>query len=479
MSDMDASAQIEGNFPIHAYLSYRCKNDRDIQARKRLKALCSDTNITLRYDENCTENGDSLIKFMDDLTSARCVFLFLSPEYFQSAYTLFELIRINEWEDLEKRLIFPLRLCEGMVDKYRTNAKTFWNSEVAKAERVKLADLLEEDNHDELWRRIDSAWEAIVKPYLNELHFSLESENADVALRELLYKTKTTVSKAINGSTKLLHKTLIEKITAIFSLKNINADDKFREELGLSYDNDIGKIATKLVTGIDAGEAIAILTRIVESKKMLLNNTSSDWIACFNDAEQICGWLLLNSVDPIWWFHNEIKLKKTAKTSLTDRIALHDRNYIEIVISRSLLQSARYILDENKQPKPKPTSQTHDVMYFDVQDNAIKEALLVDIYKDLFGLAPSMTIDLLNKIVTRAKTHHKTQKGKLIYYLVTDDYLETLQQAPWYSDFQMQLAGYLQFICCGQPSNSDERPASLEDQAQLLDQVANLLSMAH
>ncbi|MCX7099821.1 MAG: toll/interleukin-1 receptor domain-containing protein [Methylococcales bacterium] len=476
---MDASAQIEGNFPIHAYLSYRCKNDRDIQARKRLKALCSDTNITLRYDENCTENGDSLIKFMDDLTSARCVFLFLSPEYFQSAYTLFELIRINEWEDLKKRLIFPLRLTESMVTYQWTTAKNYFDDNTAI--RNDLARLLKVDNanKDAIWQRIDSAWNAIIFPHLDRLNVSLENLNADDALSELLDKTKLTVTKAINESTKLLHKTLIEKITAIFSLKNINADDKFREELGLSYNNDIGKIATKLVTGIDAGEGIAILTRIVESKKMLLNNTSTDWIACFNDAEQICGWLLLNSVDPIWWFHNEIKLKRTAKTSLTDRIALHDRNYIEIVISRSLLQSARYILDENKQPKPKPTSQNHDVMYFDVQDNAIKEALLVDIYKDLFGLAPSMTIDLLNKIVTRAKTHHKTQKGKLIYYLVTDDYLETLQQAPWYSDFQMQLAGYLQFICCGQPSNSDERPASLEDQAQLLDQVANLLSMSH
>ena len=95
MLNMESSSQLEENFPIHAYLSYRCKESRDIEARDRLKALCSEKNITLRYDENCTEDGDSLIEFMEDLTSARCVFLFLSPEYFQSAYTLFELIKIK------------------------------------------------------------------------------------------------------------------------------------------------------------------------------------------------------------------------------------------------------------------------------------------------------------------------------------------------------------------------------------------------
>ena len=125
MPDMDMSVQLEDDFPIHAYLSYRCKIKRDKDARDRLKVLCSKKNITLRYDESETEEGDSLIEFMEDLTSARCVFLFLSPEYFQSAYTLYELIKINEQADLDKRFILPLRLCNDMVDKYRTKAKNF------------------------------------------------------------------------------------------------------------------------------------------------------------------------------------------------------------------------------------------------------------------------------------------------------------------------------------------------------------------
>ena len=481
MPDMDMSVQLEDDFPIHAYLSYRCKIKRDKDARDRLKVLCSKKNITLRYDESETEEGDSLIEFMEDLTSARCVFLFLSPEYFQSAYTLYELIKINEQADLDKRFILPLRLCNDMVDKYRTKAKKFWKSKKAEPERDKLADLLKENNHDVLWQRIDSAWEAVVKPYLDELHASLESAKGDEVLDELLRKTQATVKEVINESTKILHNTLRDRIKAILVQRNINADDMFRKELELfpSDDNNINinNIVTKLVTETAVGEAIAILTRVVENKKVLLANNSAEWTACFYDAIQLCGWLLLNSVDPAWWFCNEVKLKNTAKTSITGSFSLHDPNYIEVVISRSLLQNARYILGINNQPKP-ASHQKHDVMCFDAQSSATKEALLTGIYRDIVG-EPSGNIDLLSKIVLRAKTHHKTEKGKFIYYLVKSEYLKVLQNASWYPEVQVQLAGYLQFICCDQPAKPNERSASVEDQEQLLDQIANLLSLEH
>jgi len=76
MLNMESSSQLEENYPIHAYLSYRCKYARDRAARDRLKALCSEKNITLRYDESETEEGDSLIEFMEDLTSAVACFCF-------------------------------------------------------------------------------------------------------------------------------------------------------------------------------------------------------------------------------------------------------------------------------------------------------------------------------------------------------------------------------------------------------------------
>jgi len=473
---MENTVQLGENFPIHAYLSYRCKNQLDIDARDKLKNLCQEQNITLRYDQNETKPGDSLIEFMEDLTAARCIFLFLSPEYFQSAYTLFELVSINERADLDQRFIFPLRLTESMVTYQWTAAKDYFDGN--KAVRNELARLLkvENDNHIVIWQRIDAAWETIVFKHLDKLNVSLENANADIALGELLGKTKTEVNEAIHDSTETLHGTLIAKITAILSRKNINADDQFRDELELTANIDLANIATQLVKKTEVGEAIAILTRVLEEKRTLLDTKSTEWKICFNDTEQLCGWLLLNSVDPVWWFHNEVKLRKTAKISIIGNFVLNDPNYVEVIISRDLLQNARFVLDKNKQPKP--AGQKYDVMLFDAQPEAKKDGLLISIYKDLFGEAPSRDIDLLSKIVNRVKTHYKTQKGKPIYYLVSRDYIKILESTE-YTDAKAQLAGYLQFICCDKPVKPDEGKACTEDQTQLLDQFAYLISLQH
>lgn len=472
---MDASAQIERDFPIHAYLSYRCKNDRDRDARDRLKALCSETNITLRYDESDTKEGDSLIKFMDDLTSARCVFLFLSPEYFQSAYTLYELLKITEQADLDKSFILPLRLTESMVTYQWTTAKNYFDDNIAI--RNELARLLKMDNanQDAIWQRIDSAWNAIIFPYLDRLNVSLESENADFDLSKLLDKTKATVSEAIKKSTDQFQENLIKKITAILHLNHINADDKFKEELALTQPKDIHHaIATQLVK-TKAGRSITILTRVLNEKKSLLN--PQEWKECFHDAERLCGWLLLNSVDPIWWFHNEIKLNKNAKTSISHSIALDDNKYIEVVISRTLFKAADYGLYNDGQPKP--AGQRYDVMCFDGNSSqAKKEELLIYIYRDLFGKSPSSENDILKKIINRANAIND-EIEKPIYYLVSSDYLAMWESIAKEDGEINKLAGYLQFICCEKPAKCDQQQASTEDQSLLLDKVAYLLSIAH
>ncbi len=473
---METSVQLGQNFPVHAYLSYRCKNPQDIAARDKLQNLCKQQNISLRFDENQTEQGDSLIEFMEDLTAARCVFLFLSPDYFQSsAYTLFELICIHENADLNQRFILPLRLTESMVTYVWTDAKLYFegNNKV----QNELIRLLKKYNFntDNLWQRIDAAWNAIIFPHLDILNGALENQHN--ALEALLGKTKTAISQAITQSTKTLRDTLVSKISAILNRKHINADDQLRAELSLRANDNTDKIASHLVEKTEVGEAIAILTRVLEEKKVLLD--ANEWKACFFDAEQLCGWLILNSVDPTWWFHNEKKLDKTTKTSISGSIALHDKNYIEVVISRCFEKAARYILDSNKQPKP--AGNKNDVMCFDASTPKAKiDELLTSIYKDLFGVEPSKDIDILKKVIARAKTNYKNQQ-KPVYYLVTADYLAMWESvAKDFSDEDVkELAGCMQFICCDKPAKPNERQASIEDQTQLLDQIAYFLSLQH
>ena len=460
------------NYPIHAYLSYRCKETRDRAARDRLKDLCSETNITLRYDESETEEGDSLIEFMEDLTSARCVFLFLSPEYFQSAYTLFELIKINEQADLDKSFIIPLRLSEAMVTYEWTTSKNYFdNNEAVCNELVRLLKK-HNVNQDDLWQRIDAAWNAVIFPYLDRLHVSLENANADVALSELLRKTQAAVKDAIDKSIKEFQYELINKITAILNHNHINADDKFKEELGLTPINDVCHIATQLVK-IAAGKAITILTRVLTEKKSLLE--SAQWKNCFYDAERLCGWLLLNSVHPIWWFHNEIKLNKTVKTSLSNRVDLQDKKYIEVIISRTLFKAASYALYADGQPKA--AGKEYDVMCFDgFSHTAKKEELLIRLYKDLLGKFPFSEIDILKKIINRATTIYD-EIEKPVYYLVSSDYLAMWESMAEEDGEIRKLAGYLQFICCEKPAKFDQQQASKEDQSLLLDKVARLLAL--
>ncbi len=474
MPDMATSVQLEDNFPIHAYLSYRCKIQRDKDARDRLKVLCSKKNITMRYDESETEEGDSLIEFMEDLSSARCAFLFLSPEYFQSAYTLFELIKITEQADLDKSFIIPLRLSEAMVTYQWTTSKNYFDDN--EAVRHELARLLKKNNfnQDNLWQRIDAAWNAIIFPSLDILNVSLENANADVVLDNLIGKTQSAVKDAIDKSTKEFQDELINKITVILNHKHINADDKFKEELELTPTNDVCHIATQLVT-IEVGKAISILTRVLREKKLLLE--PAQWKICFYDAERLCGWLLLNSIDHIWWFHNEIKLKKTAKASISSSVDLQDKKYIEVVISRTLFKAARYSLYVDGQPKP--AGNKYDVMCFEgCSAKAKKEELLIRLYKDLFGISPSSSIDILKKIINRTNAIYD-EIEKPVYYLVSSDYLAMWESMAEEDIDLKKLAGYLQFICCESSAKLNQGQASKEDQSLLLDKVAHLLSLEH
>ena len=476
MLNMESSFQLEENYPIHAYLSYRCKEARDIEARVKLKALCSAANITLRYDENCTENGDSLIEFMDDVTSARCVFLFLSPEYFQSAYTLYELIKINEQADLDKRFIIPLRLSEAMVTYEWTTSKNYFDNN--EAVRNELVRLLKKSNvnQDNLWQRINAAWEEVIFPHLDILNVSLENAGAEVALGNLLRKTQAAITYAINNSTKDFQSELIKKITVILNRDHINANDKFKEELeelGLTSTKDVRDIATHLVE-IEAGKAITILTRVLREKKSLLE--SAQWKSCFYDAEKLCGWLLLNSVDHIWWFHNAIKLEKLVKTSLSNHVDLQDKKYMEVVISRTLFKAAHYSLYADAQPKP--AGKEYNVMCFDgFSAKAKKEELLECLYKDLYRKHPSSQTEILKNIINRAIANHD-ETGKPVYYLVSSDFLVMWESMAEEDSEIKKLTGYLQFICCENSAKPNQGQAN-KDQSLLLNKVAHLLNLEH
>ena len=77
-----------GKVPIQAYVSYRQKNPENQQAIQILEKHCAAHKIDLIYDKKELENGDSIKAFMNEIGAARCVYILVTPAYFESSYCL-------------------------------------------------------------------------------------------------------------------------------------------------------------------------------------------------------------------------------------------------------------------------------------------------------------------------------------------------------------------------------------------------------
>ncbi len=414
-------AESEEKFLIHAYLSYRCKIDRDIEYREKLESICAGQGIKLIYDRNGTKEGDSLIKFMDDLTSARFVFVFLSPDYFQSAYTLYELVSIHERADLESRFILPVRLTDSIVAKSKTEIEANWHDGNAKADREKLAGLLNEPDQEALWKRIDAAWEAIVNPYLDKLHAALEQQDATKILSGLVQTTRETINEIVTETEQTLREKVKKEISRILKQAYIPTKflaETFRLDPAADADNIAGYLAenTSVIDMLDGLYKVSVQRRA---------SRPDNWEHFLYDIEQISGWLLINKVDPYWWFQNQLNVRKTLNNGLTGLYNMQKPAYIEVLISRNLVQSAQFTVD--KYGDIKPASAQHDVMLFDgLSDEATDYELLSPIYKDLRPgyEAPQAVKKLIDGIVATAQSLKGPRDGKLIYYIVSENYLD-------------------------------------------------------
>lgn len=456
---------------IQVFLSYRHKNAQDIEARDILKQHCANEGLKLIFDKEAINKGDKLIVFMNDLSAARCVILLLSAEYFQSAYTLYELISIYDQANLEKRLIQPVRVTEDMVAYVRTTAEINWKED--KAIRDELARLLEENDHDILWQRIDAAWEAIISPYIDELDASLEESDMSTALKENVHTIQEAVQTVVQNKTQTLHNKITTEIENILNNQHI-PNRALATPLHIDHAATPTEITNHLLKK-ETGDAMDIIYDISTEQENQRASRPEYWDEYMYDVEQLCGWLLINSIDPNWWFQNEFKLKQTHNNGITNRFSLDDPGYIEVIISRSLLQQARYRLDD--QSEIKPVSKTHDALLFDaVSPDATDIQLLSRIYKDLrrAGKAPQNVQQLLKKIQLTIRAR---PKGTFVYYIIPQAELELLQSRNWFAQTQQQLAGHLQFICCDQQDKLYDQNPCREEQDLLLEKYAYILRL--
>lgn len=461
---------------LHIFLSYR-QNPEDLQAREILAQLCKQQEFELIYDEKALQENDNLNRFMNNLGSARCVLILLSPEYFKSAFTLYELIRIHEIADLDKRFVFPLRATEDMSVYVKTHAKNdCWLKH--EAVRNELCGKLNEQDEDAVWARVLKAWDAIIAPNLNTVTSSIEDIGPEGVLKAKLDAVRNKFIEEIDAEHKALRKTIEFEIAFFLNKKNIPLN-YLRHRLKSGQEADIHVLAEKLVEK-QVSDAIGMITGVVTDQETQLKNDGR-WSDALFDAEQICGWLLIGSVDCYWWFHQQLKLKHAEKTDIKNHLTLENHAYAEVIISRSIPRNASFRLDKNK-AVPSIDAEINLMAVFDASDDALNKHLLSDIYKDLFGenRGPTDTDEMIvDKVYGLAYAKYK-EKGKPVCYLLSRDILEQMEKQSWYSYARKKLTGYLQFIYCNIHSRDEAlqtMPSSTEEQDGLLGQIGYLLSL--
>lgn len=249
------------------------------------------------------------------------------------------------------------------------------------------------------------------------------------------------------------------------------------KEIQLAATATAPQVAKHLVQELTIGEAIGSLATVSLDLEQPLLAKQERWQNYLHDVEQVCGWLLINSLDDEWWFNNE---QCAAFHRLTHELPLDEQAFVEIIISRNLVQQARYGLDGEGNLVPTNASRINDTLLFDaITPDASYTQLLSLIYKDLrrSPTSPQNIGILLEEIGKTAKKLYERRKNKVIYYLVSSQYLDALKNsAEHFQNLEQQLNGYVQFICCV-ANTSSNISASKEDQASLLEDVAIILRL--
>lgn len=469
--------ELTDKVPIQAYISYRhCEETK--QARDLLKKHCADHHIELIYDEKQLNIGDSITAFMDEIASAQCIFIFLTETYFDSEFTLYELIKINECRrdrKTNKPFIVPIKI-SGIHNFSASNANGHWLRDENQECRDKLTAKLgsQVKSHDQTWDRIAEAFPEMLNPFLDKIYPSVEDDASVLETR--VNDVYAEIAAVIQKSKDKLIQDIKAKITQILNNRKPIFLNQLSSDLGFtSSDNET--IARYLAEHEDVKGSINALTNVLkEQREVLFRSDSSKWFENHSIAEQLCGWLLIKTIDPVWWFNHQFKIYNIGKTFVSD-IFLEEKAFIEIIISRFSFRYARYKRDNTGKAKPL-TENTSINFIFDANSHALEESFLIALYKDLFGSgeAEKDITTLKDDIALKLKTRYH-EEGQCAYYLIDEMMAINLKTIQGIEKWLQDLSGKLRFISISDKMMQEEKQSPNSQQKALLFQIAEFLQI--
>jgi len=488
-----------------AFLSYRHNYDSEIAAKNILEAAVNDQEkVELVFDKSVTEVGDCVIEFMKELIAARCIFLFISEDYFKSPYTLFELISISEHPEIESKIIIPICVSSRMLRvSVFQQIKNYWDDHPGHYEtldhllRYQRTDLPKLDNKA-LWKRIDDAWQKQIFKYLNKLWDPDIVGDVPRLISKAVEELSDGITEQIKATTDYHRKIIKEQIKDLLNDQTVLVG-RLARELGLPRNAMAAQVVDALVlsSAMSVKPIGCLISAARDVKEMLISISPMDWRDAFQDIQQICGLLLLNTIDPQWWFNHELELGLQMQQGVIgEGYKLEDAAFVEVVISKELITqnsstSLGLVLSPDNPDKVVSHQNTandgYNNMLFDgVSGDAVAVTLLGKIHQDLLPStsipndAEGIIADIekyTENIENAAEAIKEASRQRPVYYIVSGSYLEQLKQQEWFPVFQQKLKGNLQFICCTEEAIAGSGHVTKERQKLLLSQVALLLKI--
>ncbi|MGR9108529.1 MAG: toll/interleukin-1 receptor domain-containing protein, partial [Gammaproteobacteria bacterium] len=160
---------------LEVYLSYSQASERRVRFAYQLEDACARNGIRLIFDADELVLGDSIGRFMDELSQARFVILALSEDYFRSPFCMREFVDVFEWEYMDQRVIPVIHERIDSTELQKILAK--WHGDHAVLESLGCPDR----NYAKLVSRINHGCETLVKPYLDQVNLAVDVQTPEFA----------------------------------------------------------------------------------------------------------------------------------------------------------------------------------------------------------------------------------------------------------------------------------------------------------